>query len=98
MNSCDHLILIFQFRLFGCDQTKYNFFVRRHFCKRCKTTGSFIVILQKQCIHMLLRKHVICHGVVWAAGKECRVIISAADVGSDHHILRSVFECKVIHL
>lgn len=25
MNSCDHLILIFQFRLFGCDQTKYNF-------------------------------------------------------------------------
>ena len=29
MNSCDHLILIFQFRLFGCDQTKYNFLKRR---------------------------------------------------------------------
>ena len=37
---------------------------------------------------MLLRKHVICHGVVWTAGKECRMIISTADVGSDHHICR----------
>ena len=35
---------------------------------------------------------------VWTAGKKCGMVVSTADVGSDHHILRSVFECKVIHL
>ena len=47
MNSCDHLILIFQFRLLGCDQTKYNFLVRRHLPLQYQRQVTGIFVLQR---------------------------------------------------
>ena len=97
INSVDHTLLIFKFRRLCRDQTKNNFFIRRYFCQRCKSTGSLIIIFQEQCIYIFLCKYIVCYCIIRTTCKKCRVIVSSANVRSDHHIFRLSFYGKVIH-
>ena len=46
---------------------------------------------------MLLGKYIVSYRIIWSTCKKCRVIISATNVGSNHHILRSSFQCQIIY-
>ena len=96
MDPADYGLLVLKLRGFGCDQTKYHFFVRAYLCERSEATGTLIVIFQIEGINVFLGENIICNGVIRTAGKEGRVVVSAADVRVDHHVGRFCFQRQIV--